>query len=74
MTDMFGDYDPYLELEFLKQTVETHNSIINKLVKANNEQAKTLQDISEEFVKITKQNLYLHNTLNRLLEQLNETK
>jgi|TARA_B100001094_G_C17631065_1_gene530460 predicted transcriptional regulator len=74
MTDMFGDYDPYLELEFLKQTVETHNSIINKLVKANNEQAKTLQDISEEFVKITKQNLYLHNTLNKLLEQLNETK
>lgn len=71
---MFGDYDPYLELEFLKQTVETHNSIINKLVKANNEQAKTLQDISEEFVKITKQNLYLHNTLNKLLEQLNETK
>lgn len=74
MTDMFGDYDPYLELELLKQTVETHNSIINKLVKANNEQAKTLQDISEEFVKITKQNLYLHNTLNKLLEQLNETK
>ena len=71
---MFGDYDPYLELEFLKQTVETHNSIINKLVRSNNEQAKTLQDISEEFVKITKQNLYLHTTLNKLLEQLNETK
>lgn len=64
------DFDPLMELELIKENLNNHSDIINKLVKANNEQAKTLQDISEQFVKITNQNVFLHNTMNEIINEI----
>lgn len=64
------DFDPLMELELIKENLNNHSDIINKLVKANNEQAKTLQDMSEQFVKITKQNVFLHNTMNEIINEI----
>lgn len=64
------DFDPLMELELIKENLNNHSDIINKLVKANNEQAITLQDISEQFVKITNQNVFLHNTMNEIINEI----
>tara|TARA_R110002111_G_scaffold47166_11_gene84478 strand:- start:2496 stop:2711 length:216 start_codon:yes stop_codon:yes gene_type:complete len=70
MTMFEPDFDPLMELELIKENLNNHSDIINKLVKANNEQAITLQDISEQFVKITNQNVFLHNTMNEIINEI----
>lgn len=68
------DFDPYLQLQILEQDVQNQRDTINKLVRFVNEQANTIQQLSEEWVKVTKQNVRLHQHFNELLSRIeNET-
>lgn len=72
MSDMFGDFDPYQELMLLQGEVAQQRATLNKLIMSHNEQGKLLQEISQQFLTITQQNVRLHDEMARILAR--ETK
>lgn len=67
------DFDPYMDLQILQAEAANIRATLNKLIMSHNEHANTLHDLSEQFVKITEQNLNLHNMMKDLLDQLEES-
>ena len=72
MSDMFGDFDPLLELQMLQHNVEEQRRTVNRLVRHANEQSKLLQDMSEQFVTLSQQNTELYRVLGEIMN--NEVK
>ena len=72
--DMFNNFDPYAELQQLKQQSVMQQNTINQLIQNNNKLQDLLVELSQQHQNITQQYGNFHKRLNAVNQELNTLK